>query len=341
MAKVSAGRLRAETARPDPAAVGWLIHGPEPTETDDLCGQLSEGLIARAGPGAELTRLDPAEIRRDPARLGDSLRAGSLFGGRPVVVVEGAGEGLAAAVADAVDGLNDGDGLLLVTAGQLGAGSRLRKLFEDAAALRALAAYPQPLGRADIDQMLRDAGLGTGIEPAALDQLQALARDLAPSELRGLMRSLALYLLDSPRPVTTADIEALQPGALEGEVDAVVDAVTARRPDAAVASLARARTGGVAPATLAMALGRRFRQLHALAAAPDGPGAAIGRLRPPVFGPRRDALLREARDWPGSAIEAALHSVFEAELLLRSTGGPPDAAVVERLVMRLAMLRGR
>lgn len=341
MAKVSAGRLRAETAHPDVAAVGWLIHGPEPTETDDLCGQLAEALVARAGAGAELTRLDPAEIRRDPARLGDALRAGSLFGGRPVVLVEGAAEGLAAAVTTAVDGLGDGDGLLLVTAGQLGAGSRLRKLFEDAPQLRALAAYPQPLGRADIEQMLRDAGLDAGAEPTALDQLQALGRDLSPSELRGLVQSLALYLLDAPRPVTGADIDALQPGALEGEVDAVVEAVTARRPDVAVASLGRARTGGVAAATLTMALGRRFRQLHALAAAADGPAAAIGRLRPPVFGPRRDALLREARDWPGSAVEAALQSVFEAELLLRSTGGAPDDAVVERLVMRLAMLRGR
>ncbi|MEO1688184.1 MAG: DNA polymerase III subunit delta, partial [Pseudomonadota bacterium] len=73
--------------------------------------------------------------------------------------------------------------------------------------------------------------------------------------------------------------------------------------------------------------------------AQDGPVAAAGRLRPPVWGPRRDALVAAARHWPPALAERALSLVLEAELSLRSTGGAPDFAAVQRLAVRTAGLR--
>ncbi|MGM0585169.1 MAG: DNA polymerase III subunit delta [Pseudomonadota bacterium] len=334
--KVAANRARGFAGRPDPKAAGFLIYGPDPQEVDDLRLRLVAALSARGE--AEMTRMDPQEARRDPAALTDALRAAGLFGGMPILLLEGASDGVAPAIATATDGLSADMGALVVTAGQLPARSRLRKLFEEGEALAALPVFAQTLDRAGLEALLREQGVNTMSEDG-LGALAGFAEGADPAEVRAVARTLGLYALDSERPLNAADVEALLPASLEGEVDAVVEATAARKADAALAAFARIAAQGAGAAGVALALGRHFRRLHLLCTASDGPEAAAGRLRPPVFGPRRDSLLRAARAWPPRAAETALRMILDAEFTLRSTGGPPDRAVVERLIVRLSMLR--
>ena len=157
--KISSGRIRGFAARPDATVVALLLHGPDALEIDDLRVRLSSTLLKAAGEGAEITAMDPGEARRDPAALRDALRSGGLFGGRPVVVIEGAADGATDAVSSAIEGLQPGEGALLVTAGQLNARSKLRKLFEDSGNCASLAIYPQVLDRDGLSAMLSEAGL--------------------------------------------------------------------------------------------------------------------------------------------------------------------------------------
>jgi DNA polymerase-3 subunit delta len=90
-----------------------------------------------------------------------------------------------------------------------------------------------------------------------------------------------------------------------------------------------------------IATGRHFRQLLGLAVATDGVEAALGRLRPPVFGPRRRALAAQARRWGPIQLEAANRILFQADRTLRSPGVRPDRALVERCLIRLAMIGAR
>ena len=76
---------------------------------------------------------------------------------------------------------------------------------------------------------------------------------------------------------------------------------------------------GVAAVTLCMAATRHFRTLHAAAADPGGPAAGLSRMRPPVFGPRRDAMLRQAQALGLRRIEEALGLLIETDLTLRSS----------------------
>ncbi|MEC9432863.1 MAG: hypothetical protein VYD87_08140 [Pseudomonadota bacterium] len=336
--KIAGGRIRGFAARPDPAAVAILLHGPDALEIDDLRVRLSSTLLRAAGEGAEITAMDPGEVRRDPAALRDALRSGGLFGGRPVVVVEGAADGVTDAVSGAIEGLTPGEGALLVTAGQLNARSKLRKLFEDSGSCAALAIYPQVLDRGGLEAMLSDAGLDR-ISDGGRDALLEVAANAEPAEIRALVWTLALYALDATSPLEATDVLSLAPENQDGDVDAVVDAVLARQPGPALAAHARLAAKGPSATSLALALGRQFRQLHALAAAPDGPEAAVGRMRPPLYGPRRDAMLRAARGWPMRLCEAALTMILEAELGLRSSAPAPERAAAERLIVRLATMR--
>ena len=95
---------------------------------------------------------------------------------------------------------------------------------------------------------------------------------------------------------------------------------------------------GVAPVTLCIAALRHFRALHAAASDPKGPVAGLMRQRPPVFGPRRDRMVRQAQDWGVRVLEDAIHQLIEADLTLRSSSRAPQMALLERVLIRLAMM---
>ena len=61
--------------------------------------------------------------------------------------------------------------------------------------------------------------------------------------------------------------------------------------------MARLEAQGTAAVTLLIMAVRHFRALHTAASDPGGVGQGMGRLRPPVFGPRRDRMSRQAQGW--------------------------------------------
>ena len=75
-----------------------------------------------------------------------------------------------------------------------------------------------------------------------------------------------------------------------------------------------------------------------VASDPGGPGSGIGKLKPPVFGPRRDRLQRQASNWGMHKIERALTLLLDTDLTLRSTATVPEMAVMERALLRLAWM---
>ncbi len=337
--KVPAARVAAFAARPDQKTAGLLLYGPDPLEIDVLRTRAVEALLSTAGEGADLSRLDAAEIRRDPAALSDALRSGGLFGGRPVVWLENAADGVAEAVRNALQNLPEDAGRLLVTAGQLNARSRLRKLFEDVPQLAALAVYPAIPDRAGIARQLRESGIRA--DEDAVDALLAFAHDAEPADLRAAIRSLSLYMLSCDAPATPDDVAAILPGSVEGEAEDVVAAAAEKNLPAALAAFSRISRQSSAAIEVGMKLGRQFRQLHLLASAPGGPDQAVAALRPPLYGPRRDAMLRAARQWPLKPAETALEWILDAELQLRSSTETPAHAIVERLLVKICTVRTR
>ena len=105
--------------------------------------------------------------------------------------------------------------------------------------------------------------------------------------------------------------------------------------------LRRLAAQGVQPVGLCIAATRHFRALHAAASDKGGAAAGLARLRPPVFGPRRDRMARQASRWGTRSLEAALELLVETDLTLRSTSRAPAMAVMERTLIRLAMMGAR
>ena len=164
---------------------------------------------------------------------------------------------------------------------------------------------------------------------------------MGPVEMRQTIEKLALYKHGDPTPVTAADVEAMAPQRLEAGTDALVAAVASGDAQAIGAILARLRSQGETATSLCIDATRHFRTLFALFADPQGPSSAVARLRPPVFGPRRDALLRQARIWTLPKVGTALDMLVETDLELRSSSSAPAMALVERTLIRIARLARR
>jgi len=104
----------------------------------------------------------------------------------------------------------------------------------------------------------------------------------------------------------------------------------------------RLRAQGVQPVSLCITATRHFRTLYTAASDPGGAAQGMGRLRPPVFGPRRDRMLRQAQNWGAPKLQDALSLLTETDLQLRSAGQrAPEMALVERALIRLAMMAAR
>ncbi len=339
--KLSPRDAVAYLAKPDQNRAGMLIYGADPMRVALKRQQLIAALI---GPNGDeemrLTRLSGPDLRKDPALLNDAIKAVSFFPGPRVAFVEEASDNVADPIAAALTDWRDGDAQIVVTAGTLRAGSPLRKRFEAHDNAYCLAIYDDPPSRAEIEAELARAGLGAP-DRDAMEAIVAISRRHDPGEFRQTLEKLALYKLDDETPLAPADVIACAPATSEAATDDAVAAVADARHRDVGPLIVRLQSQGIQPVALCIAAARHFRALHAAASDPAGPSSGVAKLRPPVFGPRRERMIKQAQNWGAERLERAIGMLIETDLTLRSSQQMPQMALLERCFIRLAMLGKR
>jgi DNA polymerase-3 subunit delta len=289
-----------------------------------------------------LCELQAKEVGEDPARLADELGALSFSGGRRAVWLKDGGDKLTAAISSALE-MEFGDTLLVVESGNLNPRSSLRKLFEQASNLAAVASYEDDSG-----------------------SLQEYVGDFLAGEKASIERDALYWLLDrvgNDRMQVRSELEKLilfassgETLAEDGSIRITLDTVMQASGDAGVWSFDRladavaggnltnidrflylAYEDGDKPIAVIRAVARRFTQLHfvvGLAAAGNSIDKLISALRPPVFYKNRPALRAQAEHWSLSYIAQALDILGEAEIDCKTTG-MPDEEICARALIRI------
>ena len=320
-------------AEPDAGTAGALIYGADAMRIALKRQQLIANL---AGPEAEaemrITRMGGAEAKSDPAAVVDAMKATGFFAGPRVVFVDGVTEVQAAPVIAALAEWSAGDAALVATAGTLRKTSKLRAAFEAHGRAAAIGLYDDPPGREEVDAVIAAEGLQ--LSPEARRAVDVLATELDPGDFRQTLTKLALYA--GGETAGAGDVALMAPAKQETGADDVIAAAAEGHAHAIGPLMRRLAGQGVAPVTLAIFATRHFQQLHAAAT-----GGGVGNLRPPVYGPRRDAMEQQVRAWGAERIERALDLLMETDLTLRSASRAPQMAVMERAFIRLAMMAKR
>jgi DNA polymerase-3 subunit delta len=339
--KLTGGAAANYFRKPDPAHAALLIFGADPMRVADKRQQVIAALV---GPQGEeemrLTRINASDLRKYPALLNDAIKAQGFFPGHRVAFVEDATDGMVKVIAAALSDWQAGDAQVIISAGQLTAKSALRKTVEGHNNAVAIGLYDDPPTVADIEQALAQANIPQP-DREVMDALMALANTLEPGDFRQTLEKVSLYKRGDDSPLSIEDVMANAPQSAEVDVDDVLEIVATGQTEKLGPVLRNLYAQGVAPVTLCIGAMRHFRRLHVVASDPGGPAAGIGRLRPPVFGPRRDKIVRQASQWGRDKLERALTALTDVDLQLRSANTAPADALMERTLIRLAMMARR
>jgi DNA polymerase III subunit delta len=327
-----------------------LLRGPARVRAVLLYGP-DAGLVRERGEAAARSVLsdldDPfcfVELTRpDIGTLAVEISSLSFTGGRRVVRVREAGDGLAAGLATAC---RDPVGsLVILEAGELPARSKLRAWAEKEPLAAAVACYAEE--GAALKTTIR--GLfeaeGVAVAPDALDWLVAHA-----GSDRGVVRAevekLALYAGQDGR----IDIEAAQ--AISGDqADLSVEDALFAATRGAIAEADRAAASALSEGSSAVGLIRsahghmdRLARVAAMRETGRSAAEAVKSVRPPVFFRRERAMVEAAEIWRPAAITAVQLALREAEMQCKRTGLPAEAiahAAVLAIARRAARTRGR
>ncbi|MCS6853214.1 MAG: DNA polymerase III subunit delta [Elioraea sp.] len=323
-----------------PGAVrGALLYG----EDEGLIRERAETLV-----GAILgAREDPFRLcvvsreaaAADPSLLASEMAALSLTGGRRCVRLRGATNALAAAVEAALE--VPGDTFLVVEAGSLKAGEKLRSLFERRNDLVAIPCWPER--GADLAAAIGETLRGLGVSADA-DALGWLAQHLGEDGgiTRRELEKLALYVGEGGRADVAACEAVVGDHAGLGVEDALFAAAAGdvARADRALAAAFAAGASSIAVVRAAL----RHLQRLALACA-EGLASlpakeAARRARPPVFFRHEQDFARALSRWSGDRAAQAADRLFAAERACKSTG-MPDALIARRAVLEIALTAAR
>jgi DNA polymerase-3 subunit delta len=268
----------------------------------------------------------------------DGLKANGFFPGLRAVFVEGATDTNSIVIDTAMQDWQTGDAILVLTSNQLNARSKLRKMIENNSNSVAIGIYNDPPNEKEIISIASKYNLNN-FESDAKKDLIALGRSLDPGDFQQTCEKLSLYKYKDDSIITSTDINLCAPVTNDAVLDEAIYIIADARSDEVGPVLSRLFGQGMNPTTLCIAVMRHFRNLHSAASHPSGPDVALSRARPPVFGLRKDRMVRQVRLWGGMRLEKALGVLTDTDLSLRSSSKAPAHAMLERAFIRISMMR--
>ncbi|MER2520153.1 MAG: DNA polymerase III subunit delta [Bdellovibrionales bacterium] len=335
--KISPAQSESFLRKPDGSGRVALLFGPDTGLTRERADRIAKAIVPDINDPFLTASLSSSAVIDDAGVLYAEMAAQSLVGGRRLVRIQGAGDGVAAALGAWLKDKLGGDSFLLIEAGELDKRSKLKALCEGHAEVAVLASYVEegPALQRTVSSLLQ--ALGAKIEPEALTLLcSALPPDRLA--LRSEVEKLALYA-GKDATITVEDVTACVHDAGAAEMDDLVFAVGAGQSKRVALLCDRLFDEQTSPVALLRTAQRHFLRLHWARAQMDqaglGAADAVKKLQPPVFWKNADAMAAQLRRWSPARLDAALSRLYEAEAMVKRTG-TPDKTLCARLLLSLA-----
>ena len=290
-----------------------------------FCGQDEAGASAAAGeliamlPDAgERVELSGADLRSDPAKLGDEARSVSLFGDKRHIWARVSGD-------EAHDALKT-----LIDTGDMGAGeacpviviataatdkSRTAKLLEKRKDALVAMFYPPDVN--SVTKAVRSMGDAAGLRfDQAVAERIARAANLDVRLAQSEVTKLALYLdatPQSPRPASLEDLDAIGAASEEDGFASLVNAVLGGQANRVGPEIARMKQIGLNPVGTLLAFERRAAQLARISAAlgsrryqdlDKGQKARLG-----IFWKEERDIAEQVQRWRGPKLDRLTHGL--------------------------------
>ena len=324
---------------PDPSIAAILFYG---SDTMRVALKRQEYLENFLGSTAEqemrLTRLTGDDVLKDHTAAFDAIKSVGFFPGQRAVLIENSSDRASKIIFDCIEAWKQSDAQIVVTSGHLKPTSQLRKSFETSKSTLAIPIYDNPLTEIEIKTELTRAGIQIN-DPNIMTGLYSLSKELEPGDFRNTLEKIYLYKLSDKSPLTSQDISACSPISAEASLEDIIYTVSVGAASKISHILNRLEAQGVQPVSLCLSFQRHFKLLLRLKNHEGSPIEAISNQKPPIFGPKRSAILSQLRLWNIETLKVALACLVELDLNLRSVASNyPALAITERILIRVAML---
>lgn len=316
-----------------------LLYGPDQGRALSYAKQIAKQIVEDLEDPFLVSRPVGADVKENPGLLLDEIDAVPMLGGRKLVRYDfrGSGNEVPAQVTEPLKLVLEGakgDGLLIITAGDVKGTSALVKLAEKAPNALAIACYQDDAK--DVAQIIADKfqRAGLSINPDADQFLRAHLggdRAITLSELDKII----LYKGGDKSPVTLTEVETLIGDSSQMMLADIAAAVTAGDIATLEDRLAKAEISGEQPVAILRVVQIRIQRLYQVrammhqGAAQD---AALKSLQPPVFWKDRDPFNRSLAKWSLPKLGRAVTLLFEAEVGLKTTGNPAQTLLARTLL---------
>lgn len=311
----------AETPRvarnPKPNCSAYLVFGNDGAQISEICRELAHNLAARSTPPGGIIRLSDQDISQSPGRLSVELQTLPMFGGAPVVWLRSTSPPALTELDEVLTAGNPA-AALIVEAGNLAKGSKLRQRFEQDARLAALPCYGDDASSIDTFIEREASALGVKIAADARPMLKGLLGTnlaLARSEFDKLL----LYA-GTAKTLTGEMVENAVGDMSQGAVDALITATLSGDRAKVPSMLAQLEADGVAlQSILSVLLMHLLRLIRVKAAIANGANfaAAARQLAPPLHFRQEAAFQAQLRLWGMEALTELLAKTQEAARLSR------------------------
>lgn len=338
--KIAANAVAGFLKKPPEALRAVLFYGPDSGLARERLTDLALTVVPALDDPFLVCELAPDSLKGDPALLADEAAAIAMTGGRRVILLRDAGDGQAEVLTRFLDD-PPGDALVLLTAGDLPAKSKLRKTFEAAKTGAAVPCYLDEAG--GIDRLIDE-----GLKPLGV-RIDREARHFLVDHLgsdRGISRSeiekLALYAGRDGH----LDLETVTTLIGDSSVSTLDDVVYAMA-DGDSAGLDRAlelaAEEGMSPVPLLRGASNhmlRLKRVQDQIAVGTALQSAVQGLRPPVFFKVRSRFEAGVKRWAPGAVAEALGLLLQAEADCKSSG-VPDWTLCHRTLHQVGALARR
>lgn len=307
---------------------GVLIYGQDAGQVDEFCDSAIEKLEIQRD---NLFALDSDELREKQDALFAESCTPSMFGGRKMVIISGAGDSIAKQVAELIEHPSL-CATVIVTGGDLRSGGGLRTLFEGGKDIAALPCYTDD-ARALANLIRKELSASAGIEQITPDAMAYMTAHLGGDRAitRGFLTKIALYV-DDKKIVELEDVEKCLPDTGAADTDDFLYSLTAGHIQQTMMALDRLLYDNAEPNMLVRMLDTHFKKL--LTAVVEG-------QLPRLFWKVAEKFNLAIKIWSESEITAVLIRLNELEKQLRTTGMPAEVLLRDfalKLSVRAAKL---
>jgi len=322
-------------ARPDLSEGIFLAYGPDAGLVRETAQRLIRQLSGNDPESVSLVTLDGTEVDADPSILAVEARTMSLFGGKRIVRVRGAGKSLVMTLTELRD--DPAGAAIVLEAGNLAPKDALRALVEAAKLGRALPCYPD--SDETLQALIRETFNQNGIRIDAdvvttLREILGNDREITRRELE----KLCLYAASS-KTLSREDVLLLCADNGMLIIDAILDATGGGHAEKLELALNRALST-VDPQRLLAMCTIHFANLRRWRTEVDAgktPRMVLENLRPKPHFSRISALEQQLRLWSDTALATATERVLQTTADTRRRPALAEAAL-RRALLAICMM---